>query len=121
MATEAGYVGLAVNRMWSLRRRSDYRVAKYAIDKNYILVTNDLFDLEAVYGRIEIHPGIVFLTSASSKLRQLTYQKKMFELALDEVEEEEPIQQAIRIRCMQGRGRSVMMSIDRYYLPDLKR
>lgn len=120
MAIEAGYVGLAVSRMWSLRKRSDYRVAKHAIDRNYILVTNDFFDLEAIYGRVEIHPGIIFLTSSSSKLRQLAYQRKMFQLALDEVEEEEPIQQAIRVRCTPGRGRNVNMFVDRYNLPDLR-
>ena len=119
MAIEVGYHALAANRMWSLRKRNDYRVAKYAIDRNLILVTNDFFDLEGIYENLEIHPGIIFITAASSKLRQLSYQRKMFELALDEVEDEEPIQQAIRVRATQGRGKSVNMSVERYYLPDL--
>lgn len=105
--------------MWSLRKRNDYRLAKYAVDRNLILVTNDFFDLESVYERIEIHPGIIFITASSSKLRELAFQKKMFALALHEVEGEEPIQQAINVHARKS-GRVVHMDVERYYLPDLR-
>jgi predicted nuclease of predicted toxin-antitoxin system len=120
LAGERGYHALAVNRMRSLRKRNDYRVAKYAVDRSLILVTNDFYDLAAVYEQFEFHPGVIFLTAATSKLRELRYQRRMFEMALDAVEEEEPIQQAIYIHARLGRGHNVHIDIDRYYLPDLK-
>jgi len=120
MAGERGYHALAANRTWSLRKRSDYRIAKYAIDRDLILVTNDFFDLASVYEQFEFHPGLVFLTAATSKLRDLVYLKSMFAVALDAIEEEEPIQQAIYIRARRGPDRSVSIDIDRYYLPHLK-
>jgi hypothetical protein len=43
---KSGYFSLAANRMWRLRKRDDYRVARYALDRDLILVTNDRYDFE---------------------------------------------------------------------------
>jgi predicted nuclease of predicted toxin-antitoxin system len=48
-AQEHGYFALAANRMWRLRKRDDYRVARYALDRDLILVTNDQYDFEGIY------------------------------------------------------------------------
>jgi predicted nuclease of predicted toxin-antitoxin system len=117
LARERGHHALAANRMSSLRRRSDYGVATYAIDRDLILVTNDMFDLEAIYEEFEIHPGIVFITAGRSKLRTLPYQLKMFDLALDEVEQEYPLSEAIWISAKDGKKRSVNINIRRIPLP----
>jgi predicted nuclease of predicted toxin-antitoxin system len=120
MATERGYHALATNRMWSLRKKNDYRVASYAVDNNLILVTNDFFDLESIYQEIEIHPGIIFLTAGRSKLRTLPYQQKMFALALDAAEEQEPIAEAIIVSARDAknrRDRRVNITLQRKPLP----
>lgn len=105
LAREHGYHALATTRMWKLRKRDDYRVAKYALDHNLILVTNDMYDLEDIYDQFEVHPGVVFITAGRSKLRTLDYQLKMFTLALDEIEDIDPMSQAILVTAKEQKGR----------------
>jgi predicted nuclease of predicted toxin-antitoxin system len=116
-AQEHDYLALAANRMWRLRRRDDYRVARYALDRDLILVTNDQYDFAAIYQQFEIHPGIVFITAGRSKLRELRYQQAMFAMALDEIEEREPINTAILLTAHEGKGRRVQLNIRTYAFP----
>jgi predicted nuclease of predicted toxin-antitoxin system len=87
LALEHGYHALAASRMWRLRKRDDYRVAKYALDHDLVLVPNDMYDLEGIYEQFEVHPGIVFITAGRPKLRTLPFQRRMFELMLEEIED----------------------------------
>ena len=120
LAVERGYHALAVNRMWRLRKRNDYRIARYALDRDLILVTNDMFDLESIYRQFDIHPGIVFLTAGRPKLRKLQYLMRMFALALDEVEEEYPLSEAIWVSASAGNEGAVDITIRRIALPKPK-
>jgi predicted nuclease of predicted toxin-antitoxin system len=113
-AQERGYFALAANRMWRLRKRDDYRVARYALDRDLILVTNDQYDFESIYEQFEIHPGIVFITAGRSKLRELRYQQAMFEITLDAIEERAPTCEAILVTARDGKGRRVDINIKRY-------
>jgi predicted nuclease of predicted toxin-antitoxin system len=115
LAQEHGYFALAANRMWRLRKRDDYRVARYARD--LILVTNDQYDFERIYEQFEVHPGIVFITAGRSKLRELRYQQAMFEIALDAIEESNPVCEAILMTARDGKGRRVGINIKRYAFP----
>lgn len=117
LARERGYHALATTRMSRLRKRDDYRVATYAVDRDLILVTNDMYDLERIYERFAIHPGIVFITAGRAKLRTRPYQRRMFELVLDEVEESDPVSEAILVTAKEGKGRSVNLNIRRYPHP----
>jgi predicted nuclease of predicted toxin-antitoxin system len=116
-AQERGYFALAANRMWRLRKRDDYRVARYALDRDLILVTNDQYDFESIYEQFEIHPGIVFITAGRSKLRELRYQQAMFEITLDAIEERDPTCEAILVTARDGKGRRVDINIKRYAFP----
>ena len=116
-AQEHGYFALAANRMWRLRRRDDYRVARYALDRDLVLVTNDQYDFEAIYEQLEIHPGIVFITAGRPKLRELRYQQAMFAMALDEIEENEPVNTAILLTAREGKGRRVDINVKAYAFP----
>ena len=116
-AQERGYFALAANRMWRLRKRDDYRVARYALDRDLILVTNDQYDFESIYEQFEIHPGIVFITAGRPKLRELRYQQAMFEIALDTIEERDPTCEAILVTARDGKGRRVDINIKRYAFP----
>jgi predicted nuclease of predicted toxin-antitoxin system len=117
LANEYGYYALATNRMGRWRSRTDYAISKYAIDHDLVLVTNDRLDFEAIYEQHEIHPGIVFLTSGHSKLRELKYQIAMFTLALDVLEERDPTSEAILVTAREGRGKQVRLNIQRYAFP----
>jgi len=116
-ARERGYFALAASRMWRLRKRDDYRVARYALARDLILVTNDRYDFEAIYKRLEIHPGIVFITAGRSKLREVRYQQAMFAMALEEIEENDPINTAILLTAREGKGRRVYLNIRLYPFP----
>lgn len=102
-----------------LRKRDDYRVASYALNHNLVLVTNDMYDLSSVYEteRFAIHPGIVFITAGRPKLRTLAYKLEMFELALQEIEEKDPMCEAILVSARQAKGPSVNINIKRYAHP----
>jgi predicted nuclease of predicted toxin-antitoxin system len=100
IATHRGLVALAVNRLRRLRGRGDHVVARYALVNEYVLVTNNLVEFERIYQELEFHPGIVFF-DCPSKLRKKAWQAKMMEMALDELELEDPVQQAIVISATQ--------------------
>lgn len=117
LAIEHGYHALATTRMGRWRSRDDYRVARFAIDRDLVLVTNDLYDFEAIYGQIEVHPGIVFITASRSKLRELKYRLAMFNMVLESLDESDPISGAIMVTAKAGRGRQVNLSIARYAFP----
>jgi predicted nuclease of predicted toxin-antitoxin system len=116
-AQELGYFALAANRMWRLRKRDDYRVARYALDRDLVLVTNDQYDFEAIYEQLEIHPGIVFITAGRPKLRELRYQQRMFSMVLDEIEERDPVNTAILLTAREGKGRRVEINMRLYTFP----
>ena len=117
LAQGHGYFALAANRMGRLRRRDDYRVARYALDRDLILVTNDQYDFESIYQQHEVHPGIVFITAGRSKLRELRFQQAMFQMVLDAVEESDPVSEAILMTTRDGKGRHVDINIKRYPFP----
>ena len=68
LAIEHDYYALAATRMGRWRGRNDCSVAKFAIDRDLVLMTNDRHDFETIYEQIEVHPGIVFLAAGHSKL-----------------------------------------------------
>jgi predicted nuclease of predicted toxin-antitoxin system len=117
LAMEHGYHALAVSRMRKWRSRSDYRIARFAIDRDLVLVTNDRYDFEAIYGQFAVHPGIVFIAAGRSKLRDLRYQLAMFSLVLQELEDREPVSEAIMAVAEVGRSRQVDLRIARYAFP----
>lgn len=119
IAVARGYHALAVTRMRGLRGRGDQRIAKYAIDHDLILVTNNLVDFERIYDNRDYHPGLIAICSSDPKLRKLQYQRKMMEKAIDEVESKEPIQELIYLFADGPLKGPVTLTIDRWYLPQL--
>ena len=92
-------------------------IARYALERDLILVTNNMIDFERIYEEREFHPGLVFITATQNKL--MKYQERMFDLALDAVEEDEPVQEAILITASPKRN-SVQLTLERYYLPEVQ-
>ena len=116
MATARGFVSL--HATWAkLRGASDAKVAKYAIANDMVLVTIDLHDFERIYQRKELHPGVVFLRYMDDDLMGLAAQRHMFEGALEQVENAEPINEAILVRLAATEDGNWRRTIVRYRLP----
>jgi predicted nuclease of predicted toxin-antitoxin system len=118
VAQARGLVALSVSKIRKLRGRRDYYIAKYAIDNDMTLVTNNMVDFEVIYQAKEAHPGLIFLSAEDTRLFRRQYQKLMLEAALNEFEEDEPIQEAIVVTVWEDEEGGVNMTTNRYYLPD---
>jgi predicted nuclease of predicted toxin-antitoxin system len=98
MARERGHHALHV--VWvgrRLRGRSDDVVAHYALAQDMVLVTNNLVDFRRIYRRTDLHPGIVFLSVTDPDIMDKDAQRTMFEAALESIEEDEPINEAVMV------------------------
>jgi predicted nuclease of predicted toxin-antitoxin system len=121
MATARGFHALAIVRIPRFRGRGDPVVARYALENDMILVTNNRVDFERVYLRKEVHPGLAFICAEHTKLRTLRYQKVMMQLILDEVEKDAPVQEAIVVTARYGKKRcDVAITLERFHLPKLR-
>ncbi len=120
IALGRGFHALHVN--WAnLTRKTDRQVSKYALDHDMILVTNNTIDFEKIYKNKEIHPGLIFIEYASNDVMDGECQVHAFEAALDEVEEEEPINEAILVvlRLNDEDEDEIVLDLERYDLPEL--
>jgi predicted nuclease of predicted toxin-antitoxin system len=116
MAQERGYH--AMHATWvRLRGRRDHQVASYAVNNNMILVTNDMSDFRRIYRRRKLHPGIVFLAVMDSGIMDRDAQTFMFEAALENVEEDEPINEAVQAQLDENEDGDWVVTVSRYPLP----
>jgi predicted nuclease of predicted toxin-antitoxin system len=118
VAITRGFHALSVRNMHSLRGKDDGAIVRYAIKHNMILVTRNKVDHEAILANIDCHPGVVFFVVGHPKLNELKYQKIMMDLALNDIQDQEPVQEALLVTA-RGRPGNFEMTVDRYYLPDL--
>jgi len=118
-ANERGFAAHSVTRLRRLRGRGDHIIARYSIDNDLILVTGNMVDFERIYVAREMHPGLVCLNASGTKLRTLRYQLAMLGMALDLIEEDEPVQEIIVVDASPHSEGGVQLSADRYHLPDL--
>jgi predicted nuclease of predicted toxin-antitoxin system len=116
LAAGRGYTAISVTRRAKLRGRGDSVIARHAIDRDLVLVTNNIVDFERIYVYKEFHPGLVFI-AGSSKLRTKRYQLLMMELALDEIEQDGLLQEALLITPTRHDG-DVTLTLERYLLPE---
>lgn len=117
MATARGFPAFAVTRMVKLRARGDHIISRYAVDRELILVTNNLVDFERIYQAQEYHPGLVFICGPT-KLRTKYYQRLMMEHALSEIERECLLQEALCVTTRRDKG-DVLITLERYNLPEI--
>jgi predicted nuclease of predicted toxin-antitoxin system len=113
----------ALHANWAkLTSKKDSPVARYALEHDMIMVTNNLVDFEQIYQSIEIHPGLVFLTVDNYAMMYKETQIMMFEHALDNIEQEgEPINQAVMVTMYEDieDEDAAYINVDRYELPNL--
>jgi len=95
-----------------MRSRKDWTIVRRAVEISFVLVTNNTADFTALYGREEIHPGLVCLNVAPG-LMSLDVQRALFRLALDRLGDVEPVNEALEI-TLTADGR---VTVERYGLP----
>jgi len=111
-AREAGYPQSAHVTWLGLRARDDWSVARRAIDDGFVLVTNNAVDFRPLYGRTELHVGLICLNVAPGMMNR-ALQLRLFKLALEELDDREPWNQVVEVTA--SRNRAVVVA--RYELP----
>lgn len=99
-ARERGFVAEHVNDVKRRRKKgrlSDRQVANYALQRDLIVVTNNMVDFEEIYISKMAHPGLVFLACPVDERFTLENQVTLFGMAIDLIEESEPLQEAILV------------------------
>ncbi|MGI4978203.1 MAG: DUF5615 family PIN-like protein [Janthinobacterium lividum] len=79
-ARERGFEAMHVNHL-GLRTDTDWDLLRVVAEQDWVLVTNNAIEFRGRYGRIELHPGVVFLLPAVRRAQQM----RLFEAALDHV------------------------------------
>lgn len=87
-ATHVTWLGLASSKDWTLVRR--------AIEDEYVIVTNNAADFTSLVGSEEVHAGLVCFYIAPKRMR-LETQKQLFEYALKQLQEKEPINEFLEV------------------------
>ena len=104
---ESGHVG------WlGLAGVKDHVVTRRAVDDGFILVTHNTADFRGLYGREDLHVGLVTFNTAPG-LMSLDLQKRLFLLALTELGGEEAWNQVLEITVDAERT----VTIERFDLP----
>ncbi len=81
-----------------------------------IVVTNNLVDFEQIYQKTNDHPGLIFI-SASGNLINRQAHIELFEAALDEIEEDPPVNEAIHVHLEEDKFKNINLILERYTLP----
>ena len=79
-ARERGFEAMHVNHL-GLRTDTDWDLLRIVSEQDWVLVTNNAIEFRGRYGRIELHPGVVFLLPAVRRMQQV----RLFEAALEHV------------------------------------
>jgi predicted nuclease of predicted toxin-antitoxin system len=104
---------LSTHVTWlGLRSKKDWIIVRRAVEDGYVLVTNNTTDFTSLVGREAVHAGLVCLNVAPG-LMSLDVQKRLFEHALDQLENEEPVNEVLEITLTAQR----LVRADRYALP----
>ncbi len=112
LARERGFPESSHVRWLGLAGAKDHAVARRAVDDGYVLLTHNTMDFRGLYGREELHVGLVTFNTAPG-LMSLELQKRLFLLALSELSGEEAWNQALDITVDADRN----VAIERFDLP----
>jgi predicted nuclease of predicted toxin-antitoxin system len=116
LARSRGFRAVHVNEV-NLRTLDDARVARYALEHDMILVTNNMADFRRLYIRQELHPGLIFLAAKQDEAFTRVNQVALFNHALDEILRDEPIQEAILVTLSAEHSGELEIEVTRYELP----
>jgi predicted nuclease of predicted toxin-antitoxin system len=77
-ARKCGFEAMHVNHL-GLRTETDWDLLKIVAEQDWVLVTNNAIEFRGRYGKIELHPGVIFLLPAVRRAEQV----RLFEAALE--------------------------------------
>ena len=103
-STHVAWVGLAGAKDWTVARR--------AVDDGYVLATNNTIDFVTLYGREELHAGLVCLNAAPGT-NSLDLQSRLFLLAMAELGEVELYNEVLEVTAVATGD----VEVSRYPLP----
>lgn len=103
-STHVSWLGLA--------GEPDWRIARRAVDDGYVFVTHDTVDFRPLYGRENIHAGLIGFNTAA-KTMNLVLQTRLFLLAMSELAGEEHYNAVLEITVDASRR----VTVERYPLP----
>ena len=79
-----------------LTSSKDWIIVQRAVKDGYVLVTNNTTDFTSLVGRETVHAGLICLNVAPGFMN-LEIQKRLFEHALGQLDEKEPINEVLEI------------------------
>lgn len=95
LAWDAGWHCAHVARI-GLRSAQDWQLVQYAVDNDWVIVTNDSAHFKTLVARTAMHPGLVCLNAAHGAMN-LDVQKRLFQLALTQLRERDPVNEVLEI------------------------
>lgn len=101
LARQQGFAGSTHVTWLGLTSLGDWTIARRAVDEGFVLVTNNALDFTALYGREELHAGLDCLNAAPG-LMSLELQRRLFLLALVELDGHEPYNEVLDITAHHG-------------------
>nr|WP_246462371.1 DUF5615 family PIN-like protein [Mesorhizobium sangaii] len=113
LAREGGYLESSHVRWLGLAGAKDHVVTRRAVDDGYVLVTHNTTDFRGLYGREELHVGLIAFNTAPG-LMSLDLQVRLFLLALSELDGEEAWNEVLEITVDVDRT----VTIERFDLPE---
>ena len=112
LARESGYPESSHVRWLGLAGAKDHVVTRRAVDDGYVLVTHNTTDFRGLYGREDLHVGLIAFNTAAG-LMILDLQVRLFLLSLAELDGEQAWNEVLEITVDTDRT----VTIERYDLP----
>jgi predicted nuclease of predicted toxin-antitoxin system len=112
LARDNGFLESAHVSWLGMSGQPDWAIARRAIDDGFILVTHNTVDFRPLYGRVNIHAGLIAFNTAPNMMDR-SLQKQLFVLAMNELAGHEPYNAILEITVRRD-GRIL---IERYDLP----
>lgn len=112
LARERGFAQSTQVTWLGLSGAKDHVIIRCAVDESFVFVTHNTADFRPLYGREEIHLGLVGFNTAA-RMMDLALQRSLFLLVLAEIGEAEPYDEVLEISV----AADGTVTFDRYRLP----
>ena len=93
-------------------------MARYALDRDLVLVTANMVDFQKIYIERKLHPGLIFLGCDVEEIFTGENQITLFDAALDELLENDLLQEFIYIKLTADHGDELEWDVSRHELPN---
>ena len=77
----------------------DHAIVHYAVSKDFVFVTNNAVDFRRLYGKEQLHPGLVIIVPMAPPATQ----RVLFLAALNAIGNDEPVNTMVEVDIASGR------------------